>query len=105
LSRRLYREVKSKGSAKCQLDGVGGAFKYQGQDHLAVEVNKVARKLPVIKVTDGRGTEFWFLDQEGNPLMVKNMRGSYSQTLTIISTDRPNTLRWIKGKKLTNPLD
>ena len=27
----------------------------------------------------------------------------FCQTLVSITTDQPNTLRWIKGKKLTNP--
>jgi hypothetical protein len=103
LSRRLFQKLKSKGKAKCQLDGVGSEFKYQGQDQLEVEVNGKMRMLPVIKVSDGRGAEYWFLDREDNPLMAKHALRSYSRTLTVISTDRPNTLRWIKGKKLTNP--
>ncbi len=103
LSRRIYQELKSKGKVKCLLDGVGGAFESLGQDHLTVEVNSTPRELTVIKATDGRGSEFWFLDREDNPLMVKQVIRNYSQTLTVISTDRPNTLRWIKGPKLTNP--
>ncbi len=103
LSRQIYRELKSKGKAKCRLDGVGGTFEYLGQDSLAVEVNKSIEELPVIKATDGRGSEYWFLDQEDNPLLAKHVVRHYSQTLSVISTDRPNTLRWIKGRKLTNP--
>ena len=103
LSRKLFQELKSKGKAKCQLDGIGSEFKYQGKDQLKVEVNGNLTILPVIKVSDGRGAEFWFLDQEDNPLMAKHTLRSYSRTLTVISTDRPNTLRWIKGKKLSTP--
>lgn len=103
LSRQIYRELKSKGKAKCRLDGVGGAFEYLGQDSLTVEVNNTAKELPVIKATDGRGSEFWFLDQEENALLAKHVVRHYSKTLSVISTDRPNTLRWIKGRKLTNP--
>lgn len=103
LSRRIYTELKTKGKAKCRLDGVGATFEYLGQESLTVDVNNSAENLPVIKATDGRGSEYWFLDQEDNPLLVKHEVRHYSQILSIISTDRPNTLRWIKGRKLTNP--
>jgi hypothetical protein len=103
LSRRIYRELKSDKKAKCRLDGVGGKLEYLGQDSLSVQVNGVQKKLPVIKASDGLGSEFWFLDREENPLMVKHVVRNYTQTLTVISTDRPNTLRWIKGEKLANP--
>lgn len=103
LSRKIYHELKSKGKAKCRLDGVGGIFEYLGQDSLTVEVNKAAIELPVIKASDGRGSEFWFLDQEENPLLAKHVFRHYSKTLSVIGTDRPNALRWIKGRKLTNP--
>jgi hypothetical protein len=103
LSRKIYRELKIRGKAKCRLDGVGATFEYLGRDSLTVEVNKSVENLPVIKAADGRGSEYWFLDNEENPLMLKHLVRSYSQTLSIISTDRPNTLRWIKGRKLTNP--
>jgi hypothetical protein len=82
---------------------VGATFEYLGRDNLTVEVNGTPRELAVIKASDGRGDEFWFLDQVGNPLMVKHAVRNYTQTLSVISTDRHNTLRWIKGKKLTNP--
>ena len=103
LSRQIYRELKSKGKAKCRIDGVGGTFEYLGQDSLSVEVNNSIKKLPAIKVADGRGSEYWFLDQEDNPLLAKHVVRHYSQILSVISTDRPNTLRWIKGPKLLNP--
>jgi hypothetical protein len=40
---------------------------------------------------------------EDNPLMVKHMVRKYTQALQSITTNRANTLRWIKGKKLANP--
>ena len=60
-------------------------------------------ELPVIRVSDDRGSERWFLDDADNPLLVKHLFRQYSQTLVSITTDRPNTLRWIKGRKLANP--
>ena len=67
LSRRIYRELKSKGKAKCRLDGVGATFEFLGRGSLTVEVNGIPRELAVIKASDGRGAEFWFLDREENP--------------------------------------
>jgi arginine repressor len=75
----------------------------EGSEKIKVEVNRTLMELPVIKVKDDRGSERWFLDSEENPLMAKQAIRQFSQTLASITTDRPNTLRWIKGKKLTNP--
>jgi hypothetical protein len=104
LSRRLFRELKEKKKAKFAIDGVQGSTTFQGEDHLTVEVNRTPLVLPVIRVFDDRGAERWFLDQEENPLMLKHLLRNFSQTLVSITTDRPNTLRWIKGKKLDNSL-
>jgi hypothetical protein len=103
LSQPIYRDLKSKGKAKLILDSVSGAFTLEGTDHLSIEVNRAPIDLPVIKVKDGRNSELWFLDFEANPLLVKHMVRHFTQTLVSITTDKPNTLRWIKGKKLTAP--
>jgi len=103
LSQRIYRELKEKKKAKCDVDGVAAALTYKGADQVTVEVNRSSMVLPTIKVSDDRGSERWFLDQEDNPLMLKHTVRQYTQVLTSITTDRPNTLRWIKGKKLANP--
>jgi len=34
--------------------------------------------------------------------MLKHTVRQFTQVLASITTDRPNTLRWIKGKKLAN---
>jgi hypothetical protein len=103
LSQKIYRDLKENKKAKCMLDGVAGTLKYNGDDQLVVAVNRLDRTLPVIKVLDDRGSERWFLDQEDNPLMLSHRIRKFSQTLTSITTDKSNTLRWIKGKKLENP--
>jgi hypothetical protein len=100
LSRYIYRELKEKKKAKCRLDGVAGSLKYLGDDQISVEVNKTPMSLPVIKVLDDRGSERWFLDNEENPLMLTHRVRKFNQTLTSITTDQSNMLRWIKGKKL-----
>lgn len=103
LSQRIYRELKDNKKAKCMLDGVSGSLKNIGEDRLAVQVNRSTMTLPVIKITDDRGSERWFLDQEDNPLMLNHKLRNFSQTLASITTDKSNTLRWIKGRKLANP--
>jgi len=102
LSRRLFRDLKEKKKAKFDLDGVASLLSYIGEDHLTVDVNRTAVDLPVIRVSDDRGSERWFLDDEANPLMMKHSLRQYSQTLASITTDKHNTLRWIKGNKLAN---
>ena len=103
LSRRIFHELKDKKKAKVEIDGVPGLLTYLGEDHLTVTVNRAPMDLPVIKIADDRGSERWFLDDESNPLMLKHSLRQYSQTLTSITTDKQNTLRWIKGTKLNNP--
>lgn len=103
MSQPVYRDLKSKGKAKVVLDSIGAVFTLEGTDLLSVEVNRTPVELPVIKVKDGRNSELWFFDSELNPLLVKHMVRHFTQTLISITTDKPNTLRWIKGKKLTAP--
>jgi hypothetical protein len=103
LSQKLFHDLKDKGKIKCMVDGIKALITYKGKDRLPVEINKSMRDLPAIKVADDRGSERWFLDSEENPLLLKHMVRQYVQTLTSITTDRPNTLRWIKGSKLKDP--
>jgi len=103
LSRQLFRGIKAKGRIKVMLDSVDGWLTLDGTDKITVSVNRSPIDLPVIKVKDERGSERWFLDYEENPLLARHTIRQYDQTLASITTDRPNTLRWIKGKKLTNP--
>jgi hypothetical protein len=100
LSRWAYRELKSKSRVKLAIDSVEGWMNVEGVETLVVDVNRVPMPLPVIRVKDDRGQERWFLDHEENPLMARHVFRSFSQTLTSITTDKTNTLRWIKGKKL-----
>jgi hypothetical protein len=102
LSSKMFRDLKEKKKVKCNIDGIQSHITYKGNDRLPVEINKSVRDLPVIKVADDRDSERWFLDSEENPLLMKHRVRQYVQTLTSITTNRPNTLRWIKGDKLKN---
>ncbi len=103
LSERIYGDLREKGRAKVTLDGVDGLLTLDGTGELPVEVNRTRQLLPVLKVKDDRGSERWFLDSRENSLMVRHTVRAFDQTLASITTDKANTLRWIKGKKLTAP--
>ena len=100
LSQRIFRDLKAKGRVKLAIDSIDGWMTLEGSEQIEVEVNRVPTQVSVLKVKDDRGMARWFMDSEENPLMVKHSYRAYSQTLKSITTDRPNTLRWIKGKKL-----
>ncbi len=102
-SRQIFLDLKEKNRVKVLLDGVDAWLSFEGQAKFAVEVNRSQMDLPAIKVKDDRGSERWILDDENNPLLLKHTVRQFTQALVNITTDRPNTLRWIKGRKLTNP--
>jgi PAS domain-containing protein len=103
LSRKAFTDLKAKGRLRLAIDSVDCWVSVEGNGAITVEANRVPVRLPVIHVKDERGAERWFLDSEENPLMVRHVLRQYDQTLASITTDRPNTLRWIKGRKLTGP--
>ncbi len=100
LSRRIFRELKEQQKVKIVMDSMPTWLRLMGTDQMTVQVNREARPVPVIKTMDERGMERWFLDLEDNPLMVKLVSRGYQQKLDSITTNRPNTLRWIKDKKI-----
>jgi hypothetical protein len=102
LSQRMYRELKEKQRVKFDIDNVRSVLTLERSEQITVEINRSPVLLPVIKVADDRGSERWFLDSEENPLLIKHTLGKFVQTLTSITTNRSNTLRWIKGRKLEN---
>jgi hypothetical protein len=99
LSQRILRELRASRKVKFMIDGMPAAVTVLGFDQMTVEVNKSPLALPVIKTKDDRGAERWFLNVEENPLLVNLLVRDYQQKLASITTDRANTLRWIKDKK------
>lgn len=104
LSTRVFNDLKTRPKVKISLDSVDGWLFPEGTETIEVEVNRVKRALPVLKVRDDRGSERWFVDSPENPLLVKHSIRSFTQTLVSVTTDRANTLRWIKGKKVPPPV-
>jgi hypothetical protein len=103
LSQWAFRELKAKSKLKMAIDSVDGWMMLDGAGTMSVEINRTPTEVPVIRVKDDRGQERWFLDVEENPLMARHIFRAFSQTLKSVTTDRPNTLRWIKGRKLSSP--
>jgi len=100
LSRRIFQELKEKKKAKVAIDSIDSWMTLESEDQVPVEVNRTVVNLPAIKTVDDRQSVRWFLDSEDNPILLKHVLRHYTQVLASITTDRPNTLRWIKGKKL-----
>lgn len=103
LSRRIFLQLKEKKKAKVALDSIDTWMTLDSEDQVPVEVNRAIMNLPAIKTVDERQSVRWFLDSEDNPLLLKHVLRHYTQTLNSITTDRPNTLRWIKGRKIPKP--
>ena len=99
LSRRIYRELKQGPKVKFDVDGLPTLVTVLGVDRMDVDVNRVPTSVPVLKTRDERNSERWFLDLEDNALLVNLLVRDYRQRLTSITTDKANTLRWIKDKK------
>jgi hypothetical protein len=100
LSRRMFREIKENRKVKFDVDGLSTLVEVLGPDVMPIEINRVSQSVPVIKTRDELGTERWFIDMEDNALLVNLQVRKYQQKLASITTDRANTLRWIKDKKL-----
>ena len=103
LSEKSFRDIKSKQKVKLAIDALEEWVTLDGSDQMVLEINQTQQTLPVIKISNKRGIELWFLDSAENPLQVKLIARNYMETLTSVTTNRSNTLRWIKGKKLTDP--
>ncbi len=103
LSRHIFRDLKEKKKVKVALDSIDTWVSFDSEEQVPVEVNRTVLNLPAIKTTDERQSVRWFLDSEENPLLLKHVLRRYTQILASITTDRPNTLRWIKGRKVPKP--
>ena len=100
LSRRVFTELKEKKTAKWNLNGVASKLSYIDEGSVQVEVNRNIAALPVIRAADDRNGEWSFLNLPDNPLMVRYQVRNYRQSLSSITTGAPDSLRWIKGRKL-----
>jgi hypothetical protein len=100
LSRRIFTELKEKKTVRWNLNGVASKLSYIEESSVQAEVNRNVVQLPVIRAADDRNAVWSFLDQPENPLMVRHEVRNYSKTLSSITTGAPDSLRWIKGRKL-----
>ena len=100
LSRRVFTELKEKKTVRWNLDGVASKLNFIAEESVNVEVNRNVTALPVIRAADDRNAEWSFLNLPDNPLMISYEVRNYRQSLTSITTGSPESLRWIKGRKL-----
>ena len=100
LSRRVFTELIEKKTAKWNLNGVASKLSYIDEGTVTVEVNRNTVNIPVIRAADDRNGEWSFLNLSDNPIMVSYEVRNYRQSLSSITTGAPDSLRWIKGRKL-----
>jgi hypothetical protein len=103
LSTRIYRDIVEKKKVKIGIDGIDTWVTLEGRDQIPVEVNRKVANIPAIRTLDERQSTRWFCDSEENPVLLKHSIRHFTQTLASVTTDQPNTLRWIKGKKVPHP--
>jgi len=100
LSRRVFTELMEKKTAKWNLNGVASKLSYIDEGTVTVEVNRNTASIPVIRAADDRNGQWSFLNLPDNPLMISYEVRNYRQSLSSITTGAPDSLRWIKGRKL-----
>ena len=88
---------------KATVDSIDTWMTVLGRDRMSIQVNRSPMEVSVLRVADDRGNERWILYDDRNPLVVKHLFRSFTMTLVSATTDRPNSLRWIKGAKLAHP--
>ena len=100
LSRRVFTELKEKKTVRWNLNGVAGKLSFIEEESIPIEVNRNVVQVAVIRAADDRNAEWSFLNQPENPLMIRYEVRNYRQTISSITTGAPDSLRWIKGRKL-----
>ena len=100
LSRGVFAELMEKKTARWNLNGVASRLRLIGEGSVSIEVNRNVMELPVIRAADDRNAEWSFLNLPENPLLVRYEVRNFSQSLSSITTGAPDSLRWIKGRKL-----
>ena len=104
LSRDLFQELKDKGKTTFSLDGIKTELVQTGKSNHLLQVNQQSTAVELLEARDSRGGIWGFLDDEANPILVRRQVNTYQEELASVSTDRPGSLRWIKGNRLKSGL-
>ncbi len=99
-SRALLSEVKQKRKASIFLDSLKTQISLVAEETFTLSVNQKKVSLSAVVLKDGRGGQWWILDNPDNPLVLQRKINSFTESLASIDTTRADTLRWIKGRKL-----
>ena len=100
LSQVLFLELKNKGRTTWMLDGIKAELVLTGNSDFNLQLNQQSQSVGLLEARDSRGGTWGFLDDENNPILVFRQLNTYREELASVSTNRPSSLRWIKGKRL-----
>lgn len=94
LSEKIHQELKHQHRSKVTLDSIQDEFVLLETLSYPLLVDKQPIAVPAIKVKDGRGAIWLFLDSVENPVMLEYQNRYYVQKIRFLTT-RGNILRWI----------
>lgn len=100
LSKEAYLELARQGRVKIKLDSIDGLMTLVRCEMVSINVNKEPMEIPALLVKDSRGGEWLFYDDPENPFFIKHSIRNFTQTVKSITTNRKNTLRWLKENKI-----
>ena len=104
LSRALFLELRDKGKTTFMLESIKAELVLTGKSNHTLQVNQQPHTVELLEARDSRGGIWGFLDDEANPILIKRRVNTYQEELASVSTNRPGSLRWIKGKRLKSGL-
>lgn len=96
LSRKVFNQIKDNGRARVYLNGLKNEFQKLAEEDYMLAVNRRSSPARALKVKDDRNNEWWFLDDADNPILLEYKTEHFHQKIKSVTTDRKNTLRWIK---------
>ncbi|MBI1745798.1 MAG: hypothetical protein HYR55_04325 [Acidobacteria bacterium] len=100
LSKEAFRELADAGHVQVKLDSIANTWRIIRRETVPLQVNREEVQIPVIVVADSRGGEWAFYDHPDNPFFVRHTIRGFTQAIKSITTNRKNTLRWLKESKI-----
>lgn len=95
LSERIYQELKQAGRSKIIVDALQDEFVVMETVPYSLMLDRRPTAVSAIKVKDGRGATWLFLDSAENPVMLEYQTQYYVQKIRYMTT-KGNILRWIR---------
>ncbi|MBI2822930.1 MAG: hypothetical protein HYX74_11970 [Acidobacteria bacterium] len=95
LSEAIYQELKREGRSRVTIDALKDEFLLQETIPYTLKLDRQAVPVSALKVIDGRGATWLFLDSPENPVMLEFQNRYFHQKIRSMTT-RGNILRWIR---------